>query len=213
MSETMSVSVQQLGEEVVQALIKNRYDAAYLPNGTEAIRHLLTLIPEDATIGIGGSKTLELLGVAELLQDRGHMVYWHNQPGLSPAESMSYRHLELSCDVFLTSTNALTQKGELVNRDGVGNRVAAMIFGPKKVIVIAGINKIVPDLDAAEQRIRNIAAPLNNKRLNRPNPCVKTGVCMDCQLPTRICNITTIISKKPSLTDMTVLVVGEELGF
>jgi hypothetical protein len=79
--------------------------------------------------------------------------------------------------------------------------------------VIAGINKIVSDLDAAEQRIRNIAAPLNNKRLNRPNPCVKTGVCMDCQLPTRICNITTIISKKPSLTDMTVLVVGEELGF
>ena len=88
-----------------------------------------------------------------------------------------------------------------------------MIFGPKKVIVVAGVNKLVDNLEAAEVRIKTIAAPLNNKRLNRPNPCVKTGVCTDCSSPTRICNVTTILNKKPSLTDMTVLIVGEELGF
>lgn len=213
MSSDLKKTDQQLGEEVVSALIHSRFDAAYLSDTKEVIRHLISIIPENATIGIGGSKTLETLGIAELLQDRGHTIFWHNQPGLAPDVSMAYRHSQLSCDVFLTSTNALTLKGELVNKDGIGNRVAAMFFGPKKVIVIAGVNKIVADLNAAEERIRTVAAPLNNKRLNRPNPCVKTGVCMDCQGPTRICNVTTIISKRPPATDVTVLVVGEALGF
>lgn len=213
MIEMMTKSPEELGEAVVKALSANRFDASYLPNSHEAIRQILSMIPEDATVGISGSKTIESLGLAELLRDRGNTVLWHNEPGLTPEKSMEYRHGQLACDVFLTSANAITLKGELVNRDGVGNRVAAMIFGPKKVIVVAGTNKIVENLDAAELRIRTVAAPLNNKRLNRPNPCVKTGVCMDCQTPTRICNVTTTISKKPSLTDLSVLIIGEELGF
>lgn len=213
MIEMITKTPEALGEAAVNALKANRFDASYLATGHEAVRQLLAMIPEDAVVGIGGSKTIETLGLAELLKDRGNTVLWHNEPGLTPEQSASYRHGQLSCDVFLASANAITLKGEIVNRDGVGNRVAAMIFGPQKVILVAGINKIVDNLEAAELRIRTVAAPLNNKRLNRPNPCVKTGVCMDCSSPTRICNVTTILSKRPSLTEMSVLLVGEELGF
>lgn len=213
MIEMVAKTPEEMGEAAVKALKANRFDAAYLPGGHEAVRQILGMIPEVATVGIGGSKTIETLGLAELLKDRGNTVLWHNEPGLTPEQSAAYRHGQLSCDVFLTSANAVTMKGEIVNRDGVGNRVAAMIFGPKKVIIVAGVNKLVENLEAADVRIKTIAAPLNNKRLNRPNPCVKTGVCTDCDSPTRICNVTTILNKKPSLTDMTVLIVGEELGF
>ena len=88
-----------------------------------------------------------------------------------------------------------------------------VIFGPGKVIVVAGVNKIVRDVEEAEERIRKTAAPINNRRLNLPNPCVKTGECMDCQGPTRICNVTTILHKRPKLTEMHVIIVGEALGF
>jgi hypothetical protein len=213
MIEMIAKTPEEMGEAAVEALKANRFEAAYVPGGHEAVRQILSMIPEEAVVGIGGSKTIESLGLSELLKDRGNTVLWHNEPGLTPEQSAAYRHGQLSCDVFLTSANAITMKGEIVNRDGVGNRVAAMIFGPKKVIIVAGVNKLVENLDAAEVRIKTIAAPLNNKRLNRPNPCVKTGVCTDCSSPTRICNVTTILNKKPSLTDMTVLIVGEELGF
>lgn len=126
---------------------------------------------------------------------------------------MEIRRKQLTCDVFLTGTNAVTIDGRLVNTDGVGNRVAAMIFGPKKVIIAVGINKIVKDIAEAEKRIKLYAAPMNNKRLNLPNPCIRTGECMDCQGPTRICNVTTILNKRPMLTDIHIFVVGEDLGF
>ena len=126
---------------------------------------------------------------------------------------MALRRAELTCDVFICGTNALTLDGKLVNVDGVGNRVAAMTFGPKQVIIVAGVNKIVRNVDEAERRIELLAAPLNNKRLNRPNPCTVAGICVDCQGPTRICNVTTILRKRPPATPMQILIVGEELGF
>ena len=213
MIEMIAKTPEEMGEAAVKALQANRFEAAFLHGGHDAVRQIMSIIPENAAVGIGGSKTIETLGLAELLKDRGNTVMWHNEPGLTPEQSAAYRHGQLSCDVFLTSANAITLNGEIVNRDGVGNRVAAMIFGPKKVIIVAGVNKLVENLEAAEVRIKTVAAPLNNKRLNRPNPCVKTGVCTDCSTPTRICNVTTILNKRPSLTEMTVLIVGEELGF
>ena len=104
-------------------------------------------------------------------------------------------------------------RGELVNRDAVGNRVAAMIFGLKSVFVIAGANKLVRDLEEAERRIRLVAAPLNNRRFATKNPCVQQGECVDCRSEARLCNITTVISRRPPLTDMHVLILGEALGF
>lgn len=202
-----------LGEKAAAALQKNNFTAAYYPDRAAAIEAILAAIPAGATIGVGGSVTTNQLGLLELLEQRGHTIYNHNKPGLTPQEAMELRRKEIVSDVFLTSTNALTLDGKLVNVDGSGNRVAAMIFGPRKVIVIAGINKIVKDVDAALQRIKLYAAPTNNMRLNRPNPCVQAGECLDCQLPTRICNVYSIMAKRPSGTDIAVYIIGENLGY
>ena len=201
------------GEKVVKALEKNNFQAYYVADRNAAIEKVLSLVPAGATIGVGGSWTLKDLGIPAQLTKNGHTVYDHNVPGLTAEESMALRRKELLCDVFLSGTNAVTLDGQLVNVDGSGNRVAAMSFGPKKVIVVVGVNKIVPDLDAAMERIEMVAAPLNNKRLDRPNPCTITGMCMDCQGSTRICNITTILHKRPPAIDFHVVVVGDELGF
>ncbi len=201
------------GEKVVKALEKNNFQAHYAVNRTVAIEKALSLIPAGATIGVGGSWTLKELGIPEQLAKNGHTVYDHNIPGLTMEESLALRRKELLSDVFLSGANAITLDGQLVNTDGSGNRVAAMSFGPKKVIVIVGVNKIVSDLDAAMERIETVAAPINNKRLDRPNPCTITGMCMDCQGSTRICNITSILHKRPPAIDFHVIVVGEELGF
>lgn len=209
----MNSQQQALGLRTVEALQKNRFNATYYKNAQDALDALLSIIPTDATVGIGGSWTLMQLGLPEKLEARGNKVYCHHKPGLSPEEILDIRRKQLTCDVFLTSTNALTEDGRLVNTDATGNRVAAMIFGPKKVIVLAGINKIVPTIEAAQERIRSTAAPMNNKRLNRPNPCVQTGYCVDCQGPTRLCNVTTVLHKKPPASDINVWVIGEELGY
>lgn len=206
-------NLQQLGKKAVEALQKNRFTAAYYQTAQDALAELLAAIPADATVGIGGSWTLMQLEVVEKLEERGNTVYCHHKPGLTPEQILEIRRKQLTCDVFLTSTNAITEDGRLVNTDATGNRVAAMMFGPKKVIILAGVNKIVGNLDEAQERIRATAAPLNNKRLKRPNPCVNTGHCMDCQGPTRLCNITTVIHKRPPASDIHVWVIGDELGY
>lgn len=202
-----------LGEKAAAALQKNHFTAAYFPDRAAATAAILAAIPAGATIGVGGSITINQLGLLDTLAQRGHTIYNHNQPGLTAEEAMATRRQEIVSDVFLTSTNALTLDGQLVNVDGSGNRVASMIFGPRKVLVIAGVNKIVKDVDAALARIKMYAAPLNNMRLNRPNPCVKAGECMDCQLATRICNVYSIMAKRPSGTDIAVYIIGENLGY
>ena len=213
MHEFKSWSNDTLATKASEALSKNNFGSTYVKTSQAAIEKILSLIPEGATIGAGGSWTVAELGVLAELEKRGHTVYNHNKPGLPANEVMALRHAQLSCDVFICSTNALTLDGKLVNVDGVGNRVAAMMFGPKLVIIVAGVNKIVRNVEEAEKRIELLAAPINNKRLNRPNPCTMTGMCMDCQGPTRICNMTTIIRKRPPATQMQVIIVGEELGF
>jgi hypothetical protein len=120
---------------------------------------------------------------------------------------------QLTCDLFLTGTNALTLSGCLVNIDATGNRVGSMLFGPKKVIVVAGRNKLVDgDIADALKRIKEWSSPPNARRLNFNTPCAKTGFCCDCNSPERICRITTIIDRKPRQTDLRVLVVNEEMG-
>ena len=202
-----------VGERVAEALRRNDFDAVYCKSAAEAAEEVLRLVPENGTVGLGGSWTVKELGVVEKLKARGNIILDHGAPGLENEERVRIRRAQLTADAFLTGSNAVTMDGRLVNTDGSGNRVAAMIFGPGKVIVVAGVNKIVRDIQEAEGRIRKTAAPINNRRLNLPNPCVKTGECMDCQGPTRICNVTTILHKRPKLTEMHVILVGEELGF
>jgi L-lactate utilization protein LutB len=202
-----------LGQKAVTALNNNHFSALYVKTAAEGKAAVLKLISTTDTVGIGGSATVAEIGLLTELAQRGNTVFNHGLSGLTPEESLATRRQELTADVFLTGTNAVTLDGQLVNVDGAGNRVAAMIFGPKKVIVVVGVNKIVEDTHAAYRRIKMEAAPINNKRLNRPNPCTISGVCMDCQSPTRICNVTTIIRKALPQTPTHIIIIGEALGF
>ena len=204
---------QKIIEQTVQALRQNKFSAEYFPTMQAAVTELFKSISVDESVGFGGSVTLMDEHLAEKFIERGNTVFDHHLPNQTPEQILQVRRNQLLCDVFLTSTNALTQDGKLVNVDGTGQRVAAMIFGPKKVIVITGINKITPDLDSALKRLREIAGPKNNQRLNRPNPCTATGICNDCNTPTRICNATTIIEKQPHLSNIHVWIVGENVGY
>lgn len=201
-----------IGEKVVGALTKNNFTATYLKTREEAAAKLLELIPPTATIGFGGSVTLSELGIITKLEERGNPVLNFLKPGLSPQEVRAIRRQHLLADVYLSGTNAVTLDGKLVNVDASGNRVGPMLFGPDKVFIVVGVNKIVKDVAAAEERVKIWASPANNKRLSYPNPCAQTGVCVNCQGPSRICNITTIVHKRPRLTDVHVIVVGENLG-
>ena len=213
MHEALTWHQQTLAEKTVEALNKNRFRAVYVPDKETALKLILEETSPDAVVGIGGSWTLSELKVHEALENRGNKLLNHNLPGLPPAETVSIRRQQMSCDIFLSSANALTLDGQLVNVDGSGNRVAAMIFGPKKTIVVAGVNKICPTIEDAVTRIETCAAPVNAKRLNRKTPCAHTGLCQDCDSPERICSVTTIMHKKPPLSDMLIIIVGESLGF
>jgi hypothetical protein len=201
-----------LGRKAVAALKANMFDAVYFPDREEAVRYIMGYCQPGKTVAHGGSMTLMRdMGLPEKIKASG-ATYIENAYG-APEEMAEARRKQLLSDVFLCSVNALTMDGWLVSVDGAGNRTGAMTFGPKKVIVVAGTNKLVPDLDAAWQRLERVATPLNMKRLSLPNPCTQTGYCMDCRSEARGCRIYTVVKRKPMLTDMTVVVVGEELGY
>jgi len=135
------------------------------------------------------------------------------QAGLSREEGLERRRQGMTADVMIASANAITLDGKLVNLDGMGNRVAAMAFGPRKVILVVGMNKVAPDLDSAIARVKHYAAPVNAIRLGIPTPCVETGLCADCKSPQRICNIWTIIEGHMVKDRIHVKLVGENLGY
>lgn len=203
-------------ERTMKALKKNEMTALYFHTEEEAADHILSMIPSGASVGVGGSVTVREMGIVDELEKRGHEIIDHWQYDEKDPRRLQMQTAMLTCDVFLTSTNAVTLDGALVNSDGSGNRVAAMIFGPKKVIVIAGVNKIVPTIDDGISRIRNVATPKNAQRKQLDAPCGKTGYCVDCKGPERRCRITTIIEKLPRQRrseDFTVILVGKELGY
>ena len=175
-------------EKVVQNLKKNGFNVIVADDKTAALEEAKKLIPEGASVGVGGSVTLDQIGLRAYLADTEHTVFDHSEAGIDKEERKRRRQAQLSCDVFFCSANAVTGEGELVNMDGVGNRLAALCYGPKRVVVVAGENKLVEGRDAAVERIRKTAAPLNTKRLDFPNPCAETGECMDCAGEMRICS-------------------------
>lgn len=202
-----------IGDSAVRALKKNGFDAMYVKTGAEALALVAKHFKKGMTVGFGGSMTVRGIGVQDSAKAAGCELLDHNAPGLTPDVKTSILKRQLTSDLFVSGSNAVTLEGEIVNVDGTGNRVAALSFGPTKTIVVVGINKIVRDLDEAFAHIESWAAPMNNKRLDKPNPCVKAGVCMDCDGDTRLCRVYQILRKRPSGTDFTVIVVGEELGF
>jgi hypothetical protein len=204
---------QTLGHKTVEALKRNRFDASFFETRDETALAALELILPGMEVAFGGSQTAKQLNLQQLVTNKGATILDHNASGLSDAEKLEVMRRQQICDVFICSSNAISLQGELFNIDGHGNRVAAMSFGPRRVIIIAGVNKLVADEEAAWHRIRTIAAPINFKRLNRPNPCAKHGVCMNCNLPSRGCNIYVATRRKPSMMEFSVFIVNETLGF
>ncbi|HOX16834.1 MAG TPA: lactate utilization protein [Spirochaetales bacterium] len=202
-----------LGEAAVKVLKKNGFDAVFAATPEEAVEKVMAFIAKGKTVGFGGSMTVKALGIQEKAKELGAEILDHNAQGLSPDGKLAVLRRQLTCDVFVSGSNAVTLEGDIVNVDGNGNRVAALTFGPAKTVVVVGVNKIVRDLDEAMARIESYASPMNNKRLDKTNPCVKTGLCEDCEGATRICRVYQILRRKPSLSDFTVVIVGARLGY
>jgi hypothetical protein len=204
---------------LMEKLSSNNIPATYVSTRREAFTKVMSMIPEGSVVGFGDSLTLREIGVVDALAKGNYTFLNPWASGISVEENVRLKRQALTSDVFLTGTNALTLDGKIVNVDGHGNRVAAMLFGPSKVIIVIGINKIVPDVDAALTRIRKEAAPLNVLRhpdFDPMPPCGSTGVCSDCDSAWRICNKTVIIERqydneryKPIIT---LVIVGETLG-
>lgn len=205
---------EQKCRKAVASLDRNGFTTRYCTTPQEALDYILSEGSNAATVGFGGSMSIVGLGVEQLFRDQGKEILNHGDPALSLNEKLEIMRRELTCDLFLCGCNALTLNGELVNIDGVGNRVASMLFGPHKVIVVAGRNKLVDGtVHDAINRVKNCATPPNAKRLGYNTPCASTGFCSNCNSPDRICRATTIIDRKPRLTDLHVLVVNADLGF
>ena len=202
---------------VVENLRRNGFDVALAENRKAAHDKILEEVPFDATIGVANSVTIRQIGVLETLQKRGNTVIDPISPGYGLVEFKQETFIDtlkgtLDTDVFISGTNAVTEDGKLVNIDGLGNRVAGMIWCLRKSIVVVGRNKIVKDVDKAIYRIRNTITPTFAKRRELRLPCAKAGRCVDCNVPERACNITVVIEKRPPLTNMTVVMVDEDLG-
>jgi hypothetical protein len=204
---------QRRAEACVAALSKNEFNAHAVADTDAARDLLLRLSAGHATYGMGGSDTIRQLGLIEALRDRGKTIYNHWQSGPSPEADLQLRLEQGRCDCFFCSANAISTSGEIVNVDGIGNRTSAMTFGPRKVFIVAGMNKVVTSLEAALKRVREVAAPMRAKSLDRQTPCAKTGICQDCKSPQRICRVTAILHRRPMLTDTTVVLIHQALGF
>jgi hypothetical protein len=202
-----------IGQTVVKALNEKGYAASYVPTAEEASKAVCDLIPADSSVGVPGTSTIRELNLLELLEKKGCKVFHHWDPDLTAEQKQKRLQEELSSDYYLTSSNAVTRDGMLVNIDGTGNRVAGMAWGTNTLVFVIGINKICSDLDSAVQRVRDCATPPNALRLNIDVPCTKTGYCVDCNSANRVCRATLILERPPLGRKVHVFVVGGPLGY
>jgi len=203
---------QCVAKEMVEKLRTYHYDAHYAENLEDAKTMVLRMIPAGASVALGGSETVTAMNILETLRSDTYRLFDRYQK-LPHEEIVEIMRQSLLADVLLTGTNAITRNGELVNLDCSGNRVAGMIFGPKKVIIVAGANKVVDTLDDAMKRMKQIA-PLNAKRIKHATPCAETGRCMDCHIQPRLCNYLSVIyhgMKFPGR--LAVILIAEDIGF
>lgn len=195
-------------ENTMKNLISRGFDASYFATGKEAAEYVVSQLNGE-TIGFGGSKTVETLGLFEKLGEK-NSVYWHWKQEMNEA-----RKNAAAAEVYLTSANAIAETGEIINIDGLGNRVASTLYGKKKVYIIVGTNKIAENFDKALWRARNIAAPLNARRFNKNTPCARGELkCYDCKSSDRICRgLVVLWNKMLGMEKVEVIIIDEELGF
>jgi L-lactate utilization protein LutB len=213
MDQSMITYRAKVAQQMIKAFNKRHMEASYALDGDQAREELLALIPEGVSVCRAGSLTLDEIGFWDALKKRGDVeIVDQIKPGLPPEEAWDIRLKGLSADYLVTGTNAVTLDGRLVNLDRTGNRVAAMTFGPKKIILAVGMNKVVSDLEEAMKRVKNLAAPANAIRINAKTPCVKTGLCTECSSPERLCNLWSIIEGNFIKGRIHVKLIGQSLG-
>lgn len=208
-------------KRTIDALAHNRMIPHYADTKAEVLPLVRSLLPEGCSVGIGGSVTLQETGVMELLRSGAYRLYDRYAPDLTPEQRDEVFRKAAFADVFLCSSNAVTEQGELYNVDGHSNRIAALAFGPKRVVVIAGINKLVPNLPAAVRRVKEVAAPLNARRLHCDTYCNQTGHCLHpqgsmnegCASSQRICRNALVSAMQEDPQRFHVILVGEALGY
>lgn len=216
----MNPSIQQVLEKRIQKTItnlqKNNMGAAYISSYQELLEKIKSLIPENAQVSWGGSVTLKETGVIDFLQNNGYICHNRSLPNLTPEEKKAISRMAFSCDAFFTGANAITEDGQIYNVDGTGNRVAPMIYGPDRVIVVAGANKITANLEQAHLRVQKLAAPANGLSLQTGTPCVKIGECIGgngCLAPKRMCCTYTTFGFQREKERIYVLILPETLGY
>jgi hypothetical protein len=205
---------EKVAKDIIKHLEKRRMEGSYAANTGQAKEEIVAMIPQGAQVFRCGSMTAVDIGLWEAISELpGVEVIDPYQAGISPEEGLDRRRRGMTADVMIASTNAITLDGKLVNLDGMGNRVAAIAFGPKKVILVVGMNKVVPDLESALARVKHYAGPVNAVRVNLNTPCVETGLCTDCSSPQRICNAWSIIEGHMIKGRVHIKLIGEMLGY
>jgi hypothetical protein len=203
---------QKKAENIIENFRKRNIEGFYCPDADTAAEKILELIEDNSSVSWGGSMTLNEIGIFEKLENK-NLELFDRSKAKNLEEKEEIYHRALNTDYYLMSSNAVTQSGKLVNIDGRGNRLAALIYGPKNVIIAAGMNKVVIDEETALKRVRNQAAPANVTRLNKNTPCAKTGRCHECQVDDTICCQTVITRRSGSKNRIKVILIGEELGY
>ena len=198
-----------LAQKVIKGLASRNMTGYYAASKEEALKVALELIPEGSSVTMGGAMSVHEIGLFSALKE-GNYIFIDREEYEDKREAMLQAY---DADVFLTSVNAMTEDGVLVNIDGTANRVSAIAYGPKKVVAIVGMNKVCGDLDGAMKRARNVAAPINAQRFTKTTPCAKTGSCMDCKSPETIC-CQFLITRYSRFADrIHVILVNDNLGF
>ena len=199
------------GNILVKNLQSRHFEAYYCPNKEDALKKALELIPEGASVGWGGAMSAQQIGLMDALNAGNYNAIDRDKCN-TPEEKEQAAKDSMFADFFLTGANGLSLDGEMVNIDGTGNRVAAIIYGPKAVLVIAGMNKVVDTLEDAVTRARTVAAPMNQQRFGLKNPCTVTGTCADCKSESCICNQIVITRHCRPVGRIKFIIVGEDLG-
>lgn len=201
-----------MADTVINALKKRGYEAYYCPDAAAATEKVFSFMEKGSTVAFGGSVTLVQTGITERLKQGEYRVI--NRGGAKTQEEKDAVMREtFAADTFLSSVNAMTEDGIMINIDGIGNRIAAIAFGPKQVILVVGMNKICGDIASARVRARTFAAPVNAARLSVNTPCAETGTCHDCNSPECICSQIVEMRRNRVNGRIKVVLVGEDLGF
>ena len=213
MSSPMQTYYKNLAETTMKNLTHRGFDTFYAENAPEALELAKSFIKSGSKVTNGGSVTLTEIGLMDYLKSGSDFTYLDRTVPQTDEEKDAFWSQVFVCDTFFASCNAITVDGQLVNIDGTSNRVACMLFGPKQVVLIAGMNKVCPDVESAYKRVKLSAAPPNCNRLNRNTPCAVTGKCADCLSPDCICSAT-VITRKPNIPHrVKIILVGENLGY